>query len=130
MAYIRLVSVSIDRPVEQSAFRAGLGARWTFLSDHERRYLDVLGLRETTDTRLPAVRADGFHALPRPHHPRGVQRVLVLGPADRGGPPPRPAGDHGATCVLTGRCRRELVLVRLPRRAATRSRPAPSGRRR
>ena len=50
MAYTRLVSVSIDRPVEQSAFRAGLGARWTFLSDHERRYLDVLGLRETTDT--------------------------------------------------------------------------------
>ena len=50
VAYTRLVSVSIDLPVEQSAFRAGLGARWTFLSDHERRYLDVLGLRETTDT--------------------------------------------------------------------------------
>ena len=50
VAYTRLVSVSIDGPVEQSAFRAGLGARWTFLSDHERRYLDVLGLRETTDT--------------------------------------------------------------------------------
>jgi peroxiredoxin len=50
VAYTRLVSVSIDRPVELSAFRAGLGARWTFLSDHERRYLDDLGLRETTDT--------------------------------------------------------------------------------
>ena len=50
VAYTRLVSVSIDLPVELSAFRAGLGARWTFLSDHERRYLDVLGLRETTDT--------------------------------------------------------------------------------
>jgi hypothetical protein len=34
----------------QSAFRAGLGARFTFLSDQERRYLDELGLRETTDT--------------------------------------------------------------------------------
>ena len=50
VAYTRLVSVSIDGPVELSAFRAGLGARWTFLSDHERRYLEVLGLRETTDT--------------------------------------------------------------------------------
>jgi len=50
VAYTRLVSVSIDPPGEQSAFRAGLGARWTFLSDQERRYLEVLGLRETTDT--------------------------------------------------------------------------------
>ena len=50
VAYSRPVSVSIDPPGEQSAFRAGLGARWTFLSDHERRYLDDLGLRETTDT--------------------------------------------------------------------------------
>ena len=33
VAYTRLVSVSIDGPVELSAFRAGLGARWTFLSD-------------------------------------------------------------------------------------------------
>ena len=50
VAYTRLVSVSIDLPVQLSAFRAGLGARWTFLSDPERRYLDALGLRETTDT--------------------------------------------------------------------------------
>src|SRR3990170_791760 len=50
VAYSRPLSVSIDPPGEQSAFRAGLGARWTFLSDHERRYLDDLGLRETTDT--------------------------------------------------------------------------------
>jgi peroxiredoxin len=50
VAYTRLVSVSIDEPVTQSAFRAGLDARWTFLSDHERRYVDALELRETTDT--------------------------------------------------------------------------------
>lgn len=50
VAYSRLVSVSIDPPGEQSAFRAGLGARWTFLADQDRRYLDELGLRETTDT--------------------------------------------------------------------------------
>ena len=50
VAYTRLVSVSIDEPVALSAFRAGLGARWTFLSDQGRRYVDDLGLRESTDT--------------------------------------------------------------------------------
>lgn len=50
VAYSRLVVVSVDTPEVQSAFRAGLGARFTFLSDAERRYLDKLGLRETTDT--------------------------------------------------------------------------------
>ena len=50
VAYTRFVSVSIDRPTELAAFRAGLGARWTFLSDTDRRWLDQLGLRETTDT--------------------------------------------------------------------------------
>ena len=50
VAYTRLVSVSIDVPVALSAFRAGLGARWTFLSDSERSYIDELGLLETTDT--------------------------------------------------------------------------------
>ena len=49
VAYSRLVAVSVDPPEVQSAFRAGLGARFTFLSDRERRYLDELGLRETTD---------------------------------------------------------------------------------
>ena len=50
VAYSRLVSISIDEPVALSAFRAGLGARWTFLSDSDRRYQDPLGLLETTDT--------------------------------------------------------------------------------
>ncbi len=50
VAYTRFVSVSVDPPAVQAAFRAGLDARWTFLADTERRYLDELGLRETTDT--------------------------------------------------------------------------------
>ena len=50
VAYTRLVSISVDPPGEQSAFRAGLGARWTFLSDAERSYIETLDLRETTDT--------------------------------------------------------------------------------
>ena len=59
VAYANVVSVSVDPPDVSAAFRAGLGARWTFLSDVERRYVDELGLRETTDTvhhpYLPAV---------------------------------------------------------------------------
>jgi peroxiredoxin len=50
VAYTRMVSVSVDPLGELSAFRAGLGARWTFLSDQDRRYMAELGLRETTDT--------------------------------------------------------------------------------
>lgn len=50
VAYSRFVSVSVDPPEVQSAFRAGLGARWTFLSDANRRYQAELGLLETTDT--------------------------------------------------------------------------------
>ncbi len=51
VAYTRFVSVSIDEPTVSAAFRAGLGARWTFLCDPDRRYVDELGLRETTDTK-------------------------------------------------------------------------------
>jgi peroxiredoxin len=50
VAYAKIVAVSVDSPEVQAAFRAGLGARFTFLSDDGRRYLDDLGLRETTDT--------------------------------------------------------------------------------
>ena len=59
VAYSGIVSVSVDAPLTAAAFRAGAGARWTFLSDQERRYLDLLGLREVYDTLntpyLPAV---------------------------------------------------------------------------
>jgi peroxiredoxin len=51
VAYTRFVSISVDGPEVTSAFRAGLGARWTFLCDTERRYLDNLDLRETPDTK-------------------------------------------------------------------------------
>lgn len=38
-----IVVVSVDPPEVQSAFRAGLGARFAFLSDAERRWRRVLG---------------------------------------------------------------------------------------
>lgn len=50
VAYARMAVVSGDPPGQQAAFRAGLGARFTFLSDADRRWLPRLGLRETTDT--------------------------------------------------------------------------------
>ena len=50
VAYARIVVVSVDPPEVQSAFRAGLGARFTFLSDAQRLWLPRLGLLETTDT--------------------------------------------------------------------------------
>lgn len=50
VAYTRFVSVTVDPPPVAAAFRAGLGARWTFCSDPEREAQRMLGLRERTDT--------------------------------------------------------------------------------
>jgi len=81
VAYVRVVSVSIDPPPVASAFRAGVGARWTFLCDPDRVWMEQLGLREATDTvyrpYLPTVftlfpdlrvhrRYDGYWFLGRP----------------------------------------------------------------
>ncbi len=59
VAYTNIVSVSVDPPEVSAAFRAGAGARWTFLSDAGREHQEALGLREWTDTLhepyLPAV---------------------------------------------------------------------------
>ena len=64
VAYTRIVVLSVDPPEVQSAFRAGLGARFTFLSDSERRRLPELGLLETTDTVHHPYRPAGFTLFP------------------------------------------------------------------
>ena len=64
VAYTRIVVVSVDPPAEQAAFRAGLGARFTFLSDMDRRWLERLGLRETTDTVHDPYQPAAFSLLP------------------------------------------------------------------
>ena len=46
----RLISISVDPPEANAAFRAGLGARWTFLPGPQRETQAQLRLRETTDT--------------------------------------------------------------------------------
>lgn len=50
VAYTRFVSLSVEPPAVNGALRAGLDARWTFLSDEDRTTLNELGLREVTDT--------------------------------------------------------------------------------
>ena len=59
VGYVRMVSVSVEPPEVTAAFRAGLDARWTFLSDVDRAWQSTLDLREVTDTvhdpYLPAV---------------------------------------------------------------------------
>ena len=64
VSYARIVVVSIDPPEVQSAFRAGLGARFTFLSDPERVWLDRLGLLELTDTQHRPYRPTAFTLRP------------------------------------------------------------------
>ena len=50
VAYTNIVSVSVDAPEVSAAFRAGVGARWTFLCDPERTYVEALDLLEVADT--------------------------------------------------------------------------------
>jgi len=47
--YGKLVAVSVDPPLVQAAFRAGLGARWTFLSDEQRTVIKQINLLDETE---------------------------------------------------------------------------------
>jgi peroxiredoxin len=49
VSYCRLAVVSVDPPLVQAAFKAGLGAQFPFLSDAKLILTDKLGIRETTD---------------------------------------------------------------------------------
>jgi len=64
VAYARIVVVSVDVPEVQSAFRAGLGARFVFLSDADRRWLAKLDLLEETDTLHEPYRPSAFTLYP------------------------------------------------------------------
>jgi len=47
--YCKLVTVSVDAPRVQAAFRAGLGANWPFLSDEGREVVNGLGILDETE---------------------------------------------------------------------------------
>ena len=80
VAYCRFVSVSVDPPEVNAAFRAGLGARWTFLSDPDRRVQEEL--REGY-TRMCADRA---HELARSASPPLTDWEAVVEPSIGEGP--------------------------------------------
>ena len=47
--YGKLVAVSVDPPLVNAAFRAGLGAQWTFLSDEQRTLVKQLNILDETE---------------------------------------------------------------------------------
>ena len=67
VGYCRLVTLSTDNLLETNEFRAGVGARWTFLSDPARKVQKDLDIAEYTD----------------PHHNPMIPHTLVLEPGLR-----------------------------------------------
>lgn len=49
--YCKLAVISVDSPEVNAAFRAGLGARFPFLSDQDRRVVAQLDMTETSKSR-------------------------------------------------------------------------------
>jgi cold shock CspA family protein/peroxiredoxin len=63
--YGRLVAVSVDPPLVQAAFRAGLGAQWTFLADEQRRVIKQINILDETEGEY-AYRAQPYTFVLRP----------------------------------------------------------------
>ncbi len=53
--YCHLAVISTDAPEVSAAFRAGLGATYTFLSDHDRRAVTALDIVDETDPAHPRI---------------------------------------------------------------------------
>ena len=51
--YCKLVAISADEPKVCAAYRYGLGASFPFLSDANRTVIDLLGIRDQTETEYP-----------------------------------------------------------------------------
>ncbi|HEX4205809.1 MAG TPA: cold shock domain-containing protein [Ktedonobacteraceae bacterium] len=63
--YGKLVAVSVDPPLVQAAFRAGLGAQWTFLSDEQRTVIKQINILDETEGEY-AYRAQPYTFVLRP----------------------------------------------------------------
>jgi peroxiredoxin/cold shock CspA family protein len=63
--YAQLVAVSADPPEVQAAFRAGLGAQWTFLSDEQRTVIKQINILDETEGEY-AYRAQPYTFVLRP----------------------------------------------------------------
>src|SRR5262249_48264169 len=55
LSYASLVAISIDQPIVEAAYRAGLGATFAFLSDQDRSAITELGIVDNTDGEYPNV---------------------------------------------------------------------------
>ena len=114
VAYARIVVVSVDSPEVPSAFRAGLGARFTLPVG---RGASLAGPTRAPrgNRHRPRPTAVRVHALPGPHRAPCLQRLLVLGAGDDGGASARHAG-------ITRRVRGDWEVPDGWRRAAVRLR--------
>ncbi len=63
--YCKLVTVSVDPPLVQAAFRAGLGAQWPFLSDEKREIIKQINILDETEGEY-AYRAQPYTFVLRP----------------------------------------------------------------
>jgi cold shock CspA family protein/peroxiredoxin len=63
--YGKLVAVSADPPLVQAAFRAGLGAQWSFLSDEQRTIIKQINILDETEGEY-AYRAQPYTFVLRP----------------------------------------------------------------
>ena len=63
--YAKLVAISADPPLVQAAFRAGLGAQWTFLSDEQRTVIKQINILDETEGEY-AYRAQPYTFILRP----------------------------------------------------------------
>lgn len=49
VSYVQLATISVEPPQVQAAFRAGLGAQWTFLSDEKREVVKQINILDETE---------------------------------------------------------------------------------
>jgi cold shock CspA family protein/peroxiredoxin len=63
--YAKLAAISVDPPMVQAAFRAGLGAQWIFLSDEQRNVIRQINILDETEGEY-AYRAQPYTFVLRP----------------------------------------------------------------
>ncbi len=63
--YGKLLTLSVDPPIVQAAFRAGLGAQWPFLSDEKREVIKQINILDETEGEY-AYRAQPYTFVLRP----------------------------------------------------------------
>jgi peroxiredoxin len=62
--YCKLAVVSVDSPEVNDAFRTGMGAKFPFLSDQERKVVKLLDMTETSKSRGVTAMPHTFALLP------------------------------------------------------------------